>query len=162
MKHVKSFLLFLLLLGFSVTVLKAQAINTVTGGNSTGSGGSVSYTVGQSFYNTVNGTNGTLDHGVQIPFEISVVTEIVEARNITLECTIYPNPTTGLLKLTVESFDFENLRFRLYDINGSLLQEEKIESEETKISIENLSNSVYFLIVSKNNLQVKVFKIVKQ
>jgi hypothetical protein len=64
--------------------------------------------------------------------------------------------------LIVESFDYENLRFRLFDINGILLQDKKVESKETEISMDNLSSSVYFLKVIKNNVEVKVFKIVKR
>jgi len=63
--------------------------------------------------------------------------------------------------LVFESFDYENLRFRLYDINGVLLQDKKVESRETEISMENLSSSVYLLKVIINNKEVKVFKIVK-
>jgi hypothetical protein len=75
---------------------------------------------------------------------------------------VYPNPTSGFMKLIVESFDYENLRFRLYDINGVLLQDKKVESKETVISMESLSASIYFLKVTKENKEVKVFKIVKK
>jgi hypothetical protein len=162
MKHTKSFLCFLLLSTFCITILQAQATIPATGGNATGSEGSVSYTMGQITCNTLSGTNGTVAQGVQQPYEISVVTAIENAKGINLECTVYPNPTRGLVKLIVESIDFENLRFRLFDINGILLQNKKVESRETEIFMDNLSSSVYFLKVIKNNLEVKVFKIVKK
>lgn len=93
MKHTKNFLCFLLLIGFSITILHAQATIPATGGNAAGSGGSVSYTVGQITCNFLSGTNGTIAQGVQQPYEISVVTAIETAREISLECTVYPNPT---------------------------------------------------------------------
>jgi hypothetical protein len=46
MKHAKNFLCFLVLSGFGA-VIYAQSSITTTGGNATGSGGSVSYSVGQ-------------------------------------------------------------------------------------------------------------------
>jgi hypothetical protein len=161
MKHDKSFLCFLLLCGFSLTI---QAQNTIpaSGGNANGSAGSVSYTIGQILYSTISGSNGTVIQGVQQPYEISVVTAIRKTEDINLKCLVYPNPTVGITKLVFESPDFENLRFRLFDINGVLLQDKKVESMETEISFENLSSSVYFLKVIKNNLEVKVFKIVKR
>lgn len=162
MKHTKNFLCFLLLIGFSITILHAQATIPATGGNAAGSGGSVSYTVGQITCNFLSVTNGTIAQGVQQPYEISVVTAIETAREISLECTVYPNPTRGLVKLIVESIDYENLRFRLFNINGILLQDKKVESKETEISMEDLPSSVYFLKVLKDNLEVKVFKIVKR
>jgi hypothetical protein len=160
-KKIRCFLVFLCYCGF-FTPLKGQETIPVTGGNASSSGGSVCYTVGQILYSTISGTNGTAVQGVQQPFEISVVTAIRSTEEINLECLVYPNPTSGLAKLVFGSIDYKNLRFRLYDINGVLLQDEKVESKETKISTENLSSSVYFLKVIKDNLEVKVFKIVKR
>lgn len=161
MKHIKSFLCFLLMCGFCITI---QAQNTIptTGGNATGTGGTVSYTVGQIAYSTLSGTIGIISQGVQQPYEISVATAIENSKEITLECTVYPNPTSGLIKLIVESFDNEEMRFRLFDLNGALLQDKKVESRETEISLENLSSSVYFLKVISKSKEMKVFKIVKK
>ena len=142
--------------------MHCQETIPATGGNASGSGGSVSYTGGQILYCTLSGTNGTIVQGVQQPYEISVVTAVRNTQEINLKCFIYPNPTGAITKLVFESPDFENLRFRLFDINGILLQDKKIESNETKVSLENLSSSVYFLKIIKNNFEVKVFKIVKK
>jgi hypothetical protein len=150
----------ILVIGF--TVLNAQQVVTTSGGNASGPGGTVSYTVGQVTFNTVSGINGTLAQGVQQPFEISVVTSIKNTEEISLDCIVYPNPTNGISKLVFKSPDYENMRFRLYDINGVLLQDKKVEDKETEISVENLSTSIYFLKVLKNNHEVKVFKIIKR
>jgi hypothetical protein len=47
-------------------------------------------------------------------------------------------------------------------MNGLLLQDKKIKSEETEILIQDLSSSLYFLKVIDSNQEVKVFKIVKR
>lgn len=150
----------LCLMGFGLTI---QAQNTIsaTGGNATGSGGTVSYSVGQVTYNTYSGTNGTVAQGVQQPYEISVVTAIENTEGITLEYRVYPNPTSGLLRLIIKPFDQKNFRYTLHDINSILLQDKKIESEETEISMKNYTPAIYFLQVIKNNQEVKVFKIIK-
>jgi len=160
-KKIGCFLVILCCCGFC-TPLQGQETIPASGGNANGSGGSVSYTVGQILYNTISGTNGTVAQGVQQPYEISVVTTIKNSEEINIECLVYPNPTSGLAKLVFQSPDFENLRFRLYDVNGVLLQDQKVESIETELSMENLLSSVYFLKVSKNNHEIKVFKIVKR
>lgn len=144
-----------------LSFLQAQETIPATGGNATGSGGSVSYTIGQVTYQTLSGTNGTVAQGVQQPYEISVVTAVENTDYINLVCTVYPNPTRGLLKLIIESSDYENLRFKIYNINGVLLQDNKVEARETEISLDNQSSSVYFLKVIKENLEVKTFKIIK-
>src|SRR5665648_610915 len=123
MKQQRKMISIFFLLGFCIAFVQGQQTIPATGENATGSGGSVSYTVGQIIFNTISGTTGTVAQGVQQPYEISVVTTIENARDITLECTVYPNPTRGKIKLIVESLDNENLRIRLYDINGILLQD---------------------------------------
>jgi hypothetical protein len=160
-KDIGYFLVIICCCGFC-TPLQGQETIPASGGNANGSGGSVSYTVGQILYSTISGTNGTVAQGVQQPYEISVVTVIRSTEEISLECLVYPNPTSGLTKLVFKSPDYDNMRFRLYDINGVLLQDKKVESMGTEISMENLSSSVYFLKVIKDNLEVKVFKIVKR
>ena len=160
MRHFNRVLLVLCQVGYVLTI---QAQNTVpaTGGNATGAGGTVSYSVGQVTFNTYSGTNGTVAQGVQQPYEISVVTAVENTEGITLEYKVYPNPTRGLINLTIKPLDNENFRFKLYDMNGILLQDKKAESEETEISMERLSSSVYLLKVIKDNLEVKTFKIIK-
>jgi hypothetical protein len=162
MKQQRKILSIFFLLGFCIAMVQGQQTIPATGGNASGSGGSVSYTVGQILSSSISGSNGTVVQGVQQPYEISVVTAVRNTEEISLKCSVYPNPTSGLTKLVLESPDFENIRFRLYDINGILLQDEKVESRETEISLENFSSSVYFLKVLRDNLEVKVFKIVKK
>jgi hypothetical protein len=89
-----AFLIVILFLGFSITGLHAQESVNTAGGNASGSGGSVSYSVGQIVYTTNTGDNGTVAQGVQQAYEISAVTGIEEANNISLIVSAYPNPTT--------------------------------------------------------------------
>ncbi|MCJ7450077.1 MAG: T9SS type A sorting domain-containing protein [Bacteroidales bacterium] len=162
MKKKKSMFCLLLLSCFCYAAIHAQQTIPATGGNATGSGGSVSYTVGQITYQTISGTNGTVAQGVQQPYEISIVTAIENTEGITLEYRVYPNPTRGLITLIIKPYDNENLKYRLYNLNGILLQDKKVESEETVISMENLSSAIYFLKVLKDNNEIKIFKIVKR
>ena len=161
MKLNRRILCFLTLFIVSITNLMGQQTVTAAGGSATGSGGSVTYTVGQAAYNTYSGANGSVAQGVQQPWEISTVTSIGNTEDISLEMNVYPNPTGGSFKLIVRSPENKNLRYRLYDMNGLLLQDKKIESEETEILIQDLSSSMYFLKVINNNQEIKVFKIVK-
>jgi hypothetical protein len=161
MKPLKALLCFLFLGGFGITTLKAQSTIPVSGGNATGAGGSVSYTIGQVVYTTNTGTNGTVAQGVQQPYEISVATAIRNTKRILLECLAFPNPTRGKVNLVVRTRDFENLRFKLYDMNGICIQDKRIDSEETEILMESLSSSTYFLKVLSGNMEIKTFKIIK-
>ena len=161
MKCLSRLLTLLFLIAFGLTI---QAQNTIpaTGGNASGSGGSVSYSVGQVSYQTFSETTGSVAQGVQQAYEISVVTAIGKTEGIVLDYKVYPNPTHGSLRLTIEPFDDGNFRFWLYDLNGILLQDKKVISEETEISLENLNPALYFLKILKDNREVKVFKIIKK
>jgi hypothetical protein len=160
MKHIKSFLC-LLILSVLCTVIQAQSTIPATGGNASGSGGSASYTIGQVVYTTNTGTNGSAAQGVQQPYEISVVTAVETVKDISLEMVVYPNPTTDFIKLKISNYDLQNLRYQLYDINGSVLQDNKVEGNETSIILSSYLSSTYFLKVSDNNKVVKTFKIIK-
>ena len=161
MKHKKTNLLSLLFLSIGLTTLHAQETIPATGGNASGSGGSASYTIGQVVYTTNTGSNGSVAQGVQQPFEISVVIGIDEAKGITLQCAVYPNPTTNYVTLIIENYKTENLSYQLYDFNGKLLENKKVESNETSINMETLYRATYFLKISDNNNLVKTFKIIK-
>ena len=139
----------------------AQEAIPATGGDVTESEGSVSYTIGQVLYITNMGTNGTVAEGVQQPYEISVVVGIEQAKDINLICKAYPNPSTDLLILEVESASNEDLYFQLYDMMGKLLVSKKLLNIKTNISMANLAPSTYFLKVTDHQKVVKTFKIIK-
>lgn len=161
MKKAYLFMLLILFIGFNK--INAQQATLVSGGNATGSGGSVSFSIGQIDYITATGTNGSVSQGLQQPIEISTLSG-TQFTQINLQMAVYPNPTTAFVYLKIdhsESFDLEQLAFQLVDINGKEIIYQKIYTSETQISLENLAATIYFLKVSENNKTIKTFKIIK-
>jgi hypothetical protein len=158
MKRVTLITLFICCIG--LTGLNAQNAVPASGGNGTGSGGTVSYTVGQVVYTTIT-NSGSVAQGVQQPYEISVITAIEAAKEISLEMSVYPNPATDYLKLVIDGEVKTQSIASLYDINGNLLRTVKIEGQETIISMQTLLPSTYFLKVTDNKKVIKTFKIIK-
>lgn len=162
-------LVLLFLFGLGLTGIQAQEIHqtiAATGGNASGSGGSASYSVGQIVNQTYTGTNGSVAEGVQQPYEISVVTAIEEAKGIKLLVSAYPNPTSDYLILSIDenvksSHDLTLLSYQLYDVNGKLLQNQKITESSTNIDMLSLVPATYFVKVVQGNKEVKTFKIIK-
>jgi hypothetical protein len=150
----------LLLLVFGLQTVHAQAVVISAGGDASGSGGTVSYSVGQIVYTTNTGANGSVAQGVQQPFEISIVHSI-EDNSINLELTVYPNPTNNFLTLYLGNSELSTLSFQLYDISGKIIKSRKIISSTEIIGMENLPSAIYFLKVANNNKEVKTFKIIK-
>jgi hypothetical protein len=101
-----------------------------------------------------------VSHGVQQPYEISIVLGL-DNRSINLELSAYPNPTTDYLKLNVGKAELSTLNFQLYDISGKLIESRKIISSSETIAMEKLHTATYFLKVTNNNKEVKIFKIIK-
>jgi len=161
MKFKKLKLSAVILLGLGLTGLQAQESLNATGSNASGSGGTVVYSVGQVVYTTNAGANGTVAQGVQQPFEISVVTGLEEAKGINLSILAYPNPTTDYLTLSIDNFEISKLSYQLYDMSSKLLENKKIEGNQTSIVMSNLLPGTYFVKVTKSNKVVKTFKIIK-
>lgn len=151
----------LLFFGFGMTGLHAQESVNATGGNALGNGGSASYSVGQVVYTTNTGTNVSETQGVQQPYEISLVTGLEEIKGIKLSVTAFPNPTSDNLTLEVADSGHSNLSFQLFDMQGALLQSEKITGRRTTIVMSNLVPATYFLQVLGASQVVQTFKIIK-
>lgn len=155
------FILIISLFCFNSSHLLAQEGIVASGGNISGIGGSVSYSVGQLAFNVFSGINSSIIQGIQQPFEHSVVTAVENVSDIYLKCWVYPNPTRNAIKLSIGSADLDNMFCRMYDTNSRLILDMKIENEETEISMQNLAPSIYFLRVIRNKLEIKTFKIIK-
>ena len=150
------------LLGLGLAGLQAQEAILAAGGDASGSGGSISYSVGQVAYTTSTGTNGySVAAGVQQPYEIQSPTGLEEAPGIQLECMAYPNPAKDHLTLKIDDYDNENLSYQLYDMQGNLLENKKLTGIETTISMEKLVPACYFLKVIQENKEIATFKIIK-
>ncbi len=159
MKPVAIIVSFLFLAG---TMLNAQNTIAASGGNAAGAGGSVSFTVGQIVYTTIVAGNGSVAHGVQQPYEISVITGIEKAKDIILEILIYPNPASDIIILKTGDYEGSNLSYRLYDLNGILLLTGKTDDDLTTIGVGQLKPAVYLLSIMEGNMTVKTFRIIKK
>lgn len=148
------------LLSLGATDLYAQCGTVASGGQATGAGGTVSYSIGQVDYITATGSGGTITQGLQQPYEILVIAGIQET-GINLSVFVYPNPTTDFVMLKFEGNKLENFTYQLYDLQGKTLINKKVEGSQTAISVVDFANSTYFIRVLNNNKEVKKFKIIK-
>jgi ubiquitin len=152
-----------LILRLSIPLLQ-ESVNT-SGGNASGSGGSLSFSVGQAAYTSVVGSNGSLDVGIQHLYVISITTGTPEAHNIQL--TVFPNPTSDRLALRIDNEllsagTVQKLSYQLYNLSGKMLLNDLIFSNETSINLNNLQPATYFLRVMQDKNENKTFKIIKK
>lgn len=157
----KGFNSILLLLVALAASYAQQSVNTSSGKGS-GSGGTVSYSVGQIVYSVNSAATGFIVEGVQQPYEISVVTSIETAGGISLKCMAYPNPVRDHLILEIEYPDYNYLSYTLIDPEGRILVNKKIIDVSTSVSMQGLVPACYFLIVYQKGIVTETFKIIKK
>ena len=145
----------------AVFTIQAQETIPTSGGEATGSGGTVSYSVGQLLSNMNIGSNGTVTQGVQQTIEFVVLSN-PELIALTLSAVTYPNPTTDYIVLSLTDATLTDLSYTMFDLQGRLVTKAKVEQEATQIAMKNLAIVVYILKINQNNQELKTFKIIKK
>lgn len=141
-------------------IIDAQESVNSSGSNSTGSGGSAAYSIGQIIYTTNTSSSGSVAQGVQHAHEIYTVG--IKETNLNISLTAYPNPTVNNLSLLISEYNNEKLSYQLYDAQGKLLKSEYIVAKQTQINTSDFPSATYFVnIINQENKKVQSFKIIK-
>ena len=157
MKNVLKISVFAFGLFSSATVNAQESVNS-SGGNAAGSGGSVSYSIGQVVFTSHNGSGGSIAQGVQHAYDVLPVG--VQKEN-ELTFSFFPNPSSDQLTLEVQNPSAEQMEFRLYDLHGKLLNKVGVISGRNAIDMRTYPVAQYVgELWGKNNL-VKSFQIIK-
>jgi len=158
MKH-KKIKLSVLLLGIGITA-QAQQATTASGGDASGSGGTVAYSVGQVVYTTNTDVSGTVSQGVQQPYEIFTVG--IKETELNILLSVFPNPTAYNLTLQISDYNNEKLSYQLFDMQGKLLNNGQVTAQQVQINTANLPPATYFInVVNQENKKIRSFKIIK-
>ena len=137
-------------------VLSAQETIISTGLNSTGNGGTISYSVGQPACDFNSGNNGTISQGVQHPYEIYLDSTVGnDNSNLILDLIAFPNPTTDQLLLSYSDFKNEKLSYQLYNYQGELISIKNCKNNQTLIDLKNYPSSTYILSIIKEKKNYK-------
>jgi hypothetical protein len=146
----------LLWMGFA----QAQESANSSGGDATGSGGTVAYSVGQVVYTTNTGFNGSVAQGVQHAYEIFTIG--IKETNLNISLSAFPNPITENLTLQISDYNHETLWYLLYDIQGKQLINGRVTAQQTKINLNGLPSATYLVyVVNQENKKLQSFKIIK-
>lgn len=153
-------LLFLgVLFSFQLNLL-AQKNTVAAGGSALGSGGEVSYSIGQMDYTTLSNASISMSQGVQQAYDIQVLSGIA-VKEIDLRMAVYPNPAVNNLILSISSEISTEMRYELFDLKGALILTNGIYANETILNIQNLDNGCYTLRILQQSKGLKTFKIIK-
>ena len=152
-----------ILMVFGISGLQAQISLPAAGGNVSGSGGSLSYTLGQVVYVPISDASGnSIEPGIQQAYELFIVSANENDLKIGAEIRTYPNPANDYLIIQLQDDLKQDYSLAIYNIKGELRKMIKLEKNETKITMEEYVPSVYFIKVFRKNEIVKTFKIIKK
>lgn len=139
--------------------VSAQQASVSSGGDISGSGGTVAYSIGQPVYTVVSSNEFSVGQGVQQPYKITPIGIAEIDLGIALE--VYPNPTRDELILQIEGIVTSEYSYRLTDLSGKLIELGQISGNQTRIDASGLSAATYLLHVVKSGQPVQTFRIVK-
>lgn len=144
---------------FFTSLLVAQETTVSSANESTGSNGTVTYSVGLISVKTIEGSDGSLSQGIQIPLEVTQLLSIDDLAFNDVTLQVYPNPTANIVRL--KSGKHHDLSYQLFDLNGKLVKSQKKITSET-IALNKLKSGTYLLKVLQATKEIKTFKIIKK
>jgi hypothetical protein len=142
-----------------IPLLGQESIN-YSGAEAFGTGGQVSYTVGQVAYTTISGNGGSVAQGVQQTYAISPVNTEVPVFGAKIK--LYPNPAKDHLILHIQSPNQDVWSYELFDLSGVIVLNGITQSGDNTILTESLPAGNYIMQVkSINYTHNQSFKVLK-
>jgi hypothetical protein len=149
---------FILIVFFTSVSSFAQQNTLAAGANASSPEGSISYSIGQIDFSNVTTSSGSLNQGVQQPFEF-FISSVLENPNEN-SFSIFPNPTNEKLNISQSIFS-EKIEVKLLDMSGRIVLIDQINAPQHQIDLRILPQGIYNLTLIKNNQIFTAFKVIK-
>lgn len=110
------------------------------------------------FVITIDST-GWFPGGIMTEWTLNVVDSYTVGveETTTNNVKVYPNPITDFVNITTNS---NNMSVKIYSIDGKMIENQVVNSNNLRISTDNFNSGIYFVQVESNN-QKSVFKLTK-
>ena len=129
------------------------------GGHSRNNQFSLDYTIGEVVTefgeDTLN--NVHLTQGFQQTM-LAIVS--VEEHVQDIEIDVYPNPAVDYLNVSIPTLQ-EDMQFALFDMQGKLIEQQKINNQAFTIGFSNMSTGNYLLVFSNKDQRIKTLQVQK-
>ena len=124
--------------------------------------GSISYSIGQSAFVNSKSNEGSMEFGLQQPYQYISVTSI-PGINSAEGINIFPNPTRESLLITgFNSLSLsDQMSTQIVSQSGQILKQYPISNTALKIDVKNLNPGTYFLTMIQNYKILNVYKFIK-
>lgn len=135
----------------------SQEVVSSQGDSYQGTNASFDYTIGEPVIFTGNGNNHTITQGFhQTNWEYAGTDNF----EIEIDLNVYPNPVHDML--TIESPDYLNKNFAVYDAAGKLVAQGELVQEKTLIQTAKWAKGAYSVVIKNNEKQkIKNIKLIK-
>jgi hypothetical protein len=151
--------LLLALLLCCTTHAHAQQTAATSGGDATGTGGMVSWTLGQSAYEPTTGSGGSVYRGVQQPYEwLITATPGHTAPTVAL----WPNPTADGITLQWSDNAQGPARYTVQSADGALVGEGRFDGSTAYLALGHLSAGTYSVQVYQAEQRTTTLTVIKQ
>lgn len=135
-----------------------QSVNT-GGGDAAGTGGTVSYTIGQVVFNTGLSGAGFAAQGVQHAYETYTVG--MEQNTSHYSLIVFPIPTTNILTIKINNNYDYNFHYDLFNGEGKLVSYGHLSSDNSEINMSSMVDDIYHLILLNEGSIVEKIQIIK-
>ena len=140
-------------------IAQSHSFNTL-GGVITGSGGTVSQSLGQLVYTSEESASGSMAQGIQRPYRLASVE--IKPLAPALNFSVLPNPTDGDLLLRLSDKPEENPVYKVTDLQGRELLDGPVSFPETQIRLSGFASGTYLIqIRDKQNKPLQTLQIIK-
>ncbi len=140
--------------------LLAQEVVATAGSTLVNATGSISYTIGEGVAQTLTKGDKTITQGFhQTTMSVTMVSEL---KDLDFSISVFPNPTSDVLTLKLTKENVSGLQYLIFDINGKLISQKNLESNETNVSVGQLAEGFYIIKVQAGTKELKTFKIIKE
>jgi hypothetical protein len=158
------------LTGFAVCVAFTARSQTVTpnvvasdGGHTQGSGGSISWTIGEPISETYSNASNITTMGFHQPEIISLADMIAEQGN-GAELLVYPNPVLNEVTVDFAGIKQGSYSLEIIDVLGRLLYRSDANisssSQQARLRLGEYASGSYFLLINGESLH-KTVKLIK-
>jgi hypothetical protein len=140
----------------------AQSDFTSGGGDASGIGGEISFSIGQVAYTNMKDESGQVSLGVQQSY-LSIMVSNEETGTV-FTTGLFPNPVQKELYVTLHDSADTRLKeysFLLTDVSGRKIMSGELQNDITNISVEALQGGIYLLQVMHRDISIQTFKVIK-
>jgi hypothetical protein len=137
----------------------AQSAVVPLGGDATGPGGSVSFTLGQLADEHPASAAGNVQEGVQQPY-VDGSTLITERRGI-IDVNVSPTVTADQVTVQLPNMMGHRWSVTVFDVHGCVVVQRSLKDTRTDLSLAHLASGVYQMLIQEDVRAVRTFTIIR-